>query len=323
MWNDKYYHSLDYDLKAAYGGKVYKLALSSGCSCPNRDGKVSTGGCIFCSEYGSGEFSATGEDIAKQIENAKAWVLPKLKSAPVGYIAYFQSFSNTYGDPNRLSGIFHAAITHPEILILSIATRPDCLSDEMIDILKVLNNIKPVWIELGLQTSNDKVAGFINRGYKTCVFEEAVRKLNEAGIKVITHVIIGLPFEEPAETAQTVMYLCDLHEKRGNSQTRISGIKLHLMYVLKGTRLCELYEKGEAHLHNYTLDEYADTVTGLIAMLPEDITVHRISGDAPKARLLSPLWSADKKNVLNTINKRFMERGIWQGCLRRHKTYIH
>lgn len=309
-FGDKPYRSLDQELKRIYGGKVYKLSLSSFCSCPNRDGKLGTGGCIFCSEGGSGDFAQDRSlDIDAQIEGAKALVSKKLKTEPKGYIAYFQSFSNTYGDPKRLRELYMKAISRDDILILSIATRPDCLSEEIMELLTELNAIKPVWVELGLQTANDRVAEFINRGYRTSVFEEAFHKLKAVGITVIAHVILGLPFEDEAASKRTVSYLSGLeHEGR-----HIDGIKLHLMHVLKGTRLAELYTEGRAGLLEYSLEGYAELIADIIEQLPPDIVIHRITGDAPKRLLIAPLWSADKKRVLNRIAAVLRERGSYQG----------
>ncbi len=307
---EKPYRSLSQELKDIYGGKVYKLSLSSFCTCPNRDGSLGFGGCIFCSEGGSGEFAQASEaDIDTQIEKAKELVAGKLKKKPAGYIAYFQSFSNTYGDIKRLRELYLRTIKREDVLILSLATRPDCLGEEVMELLRELNSIKPVWVELGLQTSDDRTAKFINRGYETKIFTEAFHKLKAAGIGVIAHVIIGLPFEEPEDTLRTISYLSGLlHEGR-----HIDGIKLHLMYVLSGTKLGRLYERGEAHLYEYSLSGYADMIADIIEHLPQDIVIHRITGDAPKRYLMAPLWSADKKRVLNTIAKRLRERGSYQG----------
>ena len=310
MWGDKRYHSLDHEMKRIYGGKVYRLSLSSFCGCPNRDGCISRGGCIFCSAAGSGDFAqAPSEDIDRQIEKAKELVSGKLGSPPAGYIAYFQSFTNTYGDPKRLRELFERAAIRDDILILSIATRPDCLPDEIMDMLRYLRSIKPVWVELGLQTADDSVAEFINRGYRLEVFENAFHMLKAADIGVITHVIAGLPYEDEEATKATVRYLAGLsHEGQ-----HMDGIKLQLLHVLKDTRLHELYLEGKAHIREYSLEEYANLITELLELLPGDMVVHRLTGDAPKRLLVAPLWSADKKRVLNTIMKYMKERDTWQG----------
>lgn len=312
MWGDRRYHSLDHELKKEYGGKVYKLSLSSFCTCPNRDGNKGSGGCIFCSEGGSGDFAqAPSLDVAEQLRAARRLVESKLGSDPAGYIAYFQSFSNTYGDPERLRELFMAAMYEPEVRILSIATRPDCLPPEIMELLGELAGRKPVWVELGLQTADDKVGRFINRCYDREVFEEAVRKLGDAGIGVVVHVIVGLPFEGPEEIKATIRYLA----KFRSSGLHIDGIKLHLMHVLSGTELGRLYERGEAHLHEYSLEEYADLIVDLLELIPGDVVIHRMTGDAPRRLLVAPLWSTDKKRVLNTIARRLRERATWQGRL--------
>ena len=312
MWGDKRYHSLDYEMKRIYGGKVYRLSLSSFCGCPNRDGRISRGGCIFCSAAGSGDFAQPPSyDISLQIERAKELVSGKLRRPPAGYIAYFQSFTNTYGDADRLYRLFHEAAVRDDILILSIATRPDCLPKDIVDMLVKLSHIKPVWVELGLQTADDGVADFINRGYGLSVFEQAFHMLKEAGIGVIPHVIAGLPYEDEEATRATVRYLAGLmHEGM-----HIDGIKLQLLHVLRGTRLYELYLEGRAQLKEYSPMEYADLIADLLELLPEDIVVHRLTGDAPRSLLAAPLWSADKKMVLNSIAKCLRERDTFQGRL--------
>ncbi|HIU79090.1 MAG TPA: TIGR01212 family radical SAM protein [Candidatus Avilachnospira avicola] len=310
MWGDKRYHSLDHELKSIYGGKVYRLSLSSFCGCPNRDGSIGRGGCIFCSAGGSGDFAGKPfEDIDVQMGKARELVASKLGRKPAGYIAYFQSFSNTYGDPERLKELFLRAMEPEDVLILSVATRPDCLPDEILDMLSELARIKPVWVELGLQTVDEKVAEFINRGYKLPVFEEGVRRLKEAGIGVVVHVIAGLPFEDQEATLRTIRYLAGF-ETGGR---HIDGIKIHLLHVLEGTELCRLYREGRAHIKEYTLPEYADLIADILEILPADIVVHRLTGDAPKRLLVAPLWSGDKKRVLNTITRRLSERNVIQG----------
>lgn len=309
MWGDKPYHSLDYELKQRYGGKVYKLSLTSGCSCPNRDGKIGTGGCIFCSEGGSGDFASRFNlDINSQITEAKSKVSSKCGKEPAGYIAYFQSYTNTYGNVDYLRTIFEEAMKPDDILGLSIGTRPDCLPEDILKMLSELNTIKPVWIELGLQTIHEKTAKIINRGYKLKVFEDVLKKLKEEELEVIAHVIIGLPGESDKDIKETISYLV-----KGIDGYRIDGIKLHLMHVMRGTELGKRYEQGTADIHEYSLDEYADMLIDIIEMLPQDMVIHRITGDAPKKLLLEPEWSADKKRVLNTIHKRFKERNSYQG----------
>ena len=315
-WGDKPYHSLDYELKQRYGGKVYKLSLTSGCSCPNRDGSISNGGCIFCSEGGSGDFASKfSTDILSQIKEAKEKVISKCGKKSAGFIAYFQSYTNTYGNADYLRDIFKAAMEPDDILGLSIGTRPDCLPDDMLKMLSELNKIKPVWVELGLQTIHEETAELINRGYKLEVFEDALSKLKDAGLEVIAHVIIGLPGENDSDIKETVNYLANGISSVNGYKARIDGIKLHLMHVMKGTELGRRYEGGTAGIYEYSLEEYTDLLIDLIEVLPGDMVIHRITGDAPKRLLLAPLWSADKKRVLNTIHKRFKERDSYQGKL--------
>ncbi|MDO4938427.1 MAG: TIGR01212 family radical SAM protein [Lachnospiraceae bacterium] len=295
------YYSFDKAMKEKYGGKVYRLSLSTGCTCPNRDGKCGTGGCIFCSGGGSGEFASLAVlPISKQIEAAKEKVASKLSSNFAGYIAYFQSFSNTYVHSNEerahLEEIFTEAISYPEILGLAVATRPDCLSGEIVDMLKRLNGIKPVWVELGLQTSNDDTAGYINRGYRTEVYDEAVGRLHESGISVVTHVIVGLPGEDDKDAQETVRHIV-------SNSSEGDGVKITLLYLIEGTKLADMVKRGETVLHEYSLEEYAGVLKGLLDMLPEKMAVHRVTGDPPKASLISPRWTADKKKVLNYLNK--------------------
>lgn len=300
-WNDKPYHSLDYYLKETFGEKVYKLALDGGMTCPNRDGALGSRGCIFCSEGGSGDFAAPACDsVTKQIELAKERVAKKITHGR--YIAYFQSYTNTYGPVDHLERIFTEAAAHPDIAALSIGTRPDCLDDEIIQLLIKLNQIKPVWIELGLQTVHEETARLIRRGYPLSVFEAALKRLNQAGITTIVHVILGLPGETREQMLTTVRYL---------GQAGIQGIKLQLLHILKGTDLAAIYEQNPFPV--FTLPEYLDLVIDCLALLPPEIVIHRISGDGPKSLLIAPLWSANKRLVLNSMTRRLKERGICQG----------
>ncbi|MBE6924065.1 MAG: TIGR01212 family radical SAM protein [Ruminococcaceae bacterium] len=272
--------------QAKYGCKVYKLSLDGGFTCPNRDGTISTGGCIFCSALGGGEFAERGTDIRQQLELAKKRVASKNKSGR--YIAFFQSFTNTYAPNDRLRTLFYEAIAPEEIVGLNIATRPDCLPDSTIELLKELNGIKPVTVELGLQTSDDAVAVYINRGYKTEVYKDAVLRLKRAGLEVITHIIIGLPSDD---AVMTTKYAVD---------SGTDGVKFHLLHILKNTRLAKEYENGK--VKPLTLEEYAAKLKACISVLPQDIVVHRITGDGAKKDLIAPLWSADKKRTLNFLN---------------------
>ena len=273
--------------KEKYGCKVYKLSLDGGFTCPNRDGTVSTGGCIFCSAFGGGEFAEHGTDIPTQLEKAKKRVADKIKDGK--YIAYFQSFTNTYAPIDRLKKLFYAAIEPDYIVGLNIATRPDCLPDGTVDLLREINAIKPVTVELGLQTASDSVADYVNRGYQTAVYADALSRLKKAGIEVITHIIIGLPNDDPIATTQYAV-TCGT-----------DGVKFHLLHILKNTRLAMEYEAGRVGA--LTIEEYAKTLKACIALLPPETVVHRITGDGAKKALIAPLWSADKKKTLNYLNQ--------------------
>lgn len=302
IWNDKRYYSLDYYLKQTYGEKVYKVSLDGGMTCPNRDGKIGVGGCIFCSAGGSGDFAAPKTDsVTAQINNAIAGI-SKSKSVGSKFIAYFQSFTNTYAPADYLRKLFTEAIHHPNIVGLSIATRPDCLPDDVLKLLSELNKIKPVWVELGLQTTNEKSAVFIRRGYPLSVFDDAVMKLNSIGIQTIVHIIVGLPHETRADILNSVMYV---------SKLPIQGIKLQLLHVIKGTDLA----KHLNEFHVLTMDEYIDLVIACLEVLPDHIVVHRITGDGPKDLLLAPDWSCRKREVMNRINQELAKRNTWQGRL--------
>lgn len=286
-------------MKEMFGGKVYRLCLQTGCTCPNRDGKVSHGGCIFCSEGGSGEFAAPASlPVSLQIEAAKKLVVKKLSKSFKGYMAYFQSFSNTYGDCGKLTELFTETISRDDILALSVATRPDCLPDDIVSMLAALNRIKPVYVELGLQTIHEKTAVLINRGYSLSVYEDAVRRLKEAGIKVVVHIIAGLPGEDEEMILETAGYLA------GTGPFRIipDGIKISILYVLKNTPLYDMYIKNPELIHEYAPEEYALLIKKILDILPPQVTVHRLTGDPPKKLLVSPLWTADKKRILNLIH---------------------
>lgn len=273
--------------KEKYGCKVYKLSIDGGFTCPNRDGSISTGGCIYCSALGSGEFAESGTNISEQLERAKVRVKGKIKSGK--YIAYFQSFTNTYAPYDRLKALFYEAIKPDYIVGINIATRPDCLPDSTIELLKELNKIKPVTVELGLQTSDDAVAEYINRCYKSEVYKIVVSRLKNAGIEVITHIIIGLPSDDPVKTTKFAV-------KSGTD-----GVKFHLLHILKNTKLAKEYKNGRVKA--LSLEEYAQILKNCISVLPKEIVVHRITGDGAKKDLIAPLWSADKKKTLNYLNK--------------------
>lgn len=288
--------------KEKFGTKVYRLSLSTGCSCPNRDGRAGRGGCSFCSEGGSGEFATKVKPVEVQIEEAKDRVKSKfpkdIKEEDKKYIAYFQSFTNTYGDVDRLGGIFKTAVLREEIAAISIGTRPDCLEGDMLALLDELNKIKPVWIELGLQTIHEDSAKAFNRGYSLPVFNKAYMELKKRNIEVIVHVILGLPGETDKDMYETVRYLANLSPK-------LDGIKLHLLHILKNTRLEREYREKPFKI--LSLDEYTEILINCLRILPESVVIHRMTGDGDKRLLVEPLWSADKKRVLNTINKAIRE----------------
>lgn len=292
------YTSASEFFKQRYGTKVYRLSLSSGCSCPNRDGTISTGGCTFCSEGGSGDFASKGDDIRKQIEDAKKKVDAKFpKNIGINerkYIAYFQSYSNTYGDADRLKKLYMDAFHESGIVALSIGTRPDCFNDEIYEMISELVEQGDVYIELGLQTIHEKSAKAINRGYELSAFDKTYQRLKQIGAIVIVHVILGLPDETVDEMLETVDYLARL-------TPRLDGIKLQLLHVLKGTELGRRFMDNPFKV--FTLEEYCYVVGECLKRLPKEIVIHRITGDGPKKLLIAPLWSADKKRVLNTMNQ--------------------
>ena len=295
------YRSLNQTMKERFGCKVYKLALDGGLTCPNRDGTVGERGCIFCSDVGSGEFAAPAcGSISAQITQAKARVEKKNKGGK--YVAYFQSFTNTYGPLPYLERIFREAIEPDEIVALSIATRPDCLGPEVLALLSSLNERKPVWVELGLQTIHPNSARYIRRGYDLEVYDRAVRQLKDAGIEVITHVILGLPGETREQMLQTVRYV---------GQSGADGIKLQLLHVLEGTDLARDWREGKVPVME--LEDYVLLLEDCLAVLPPELVVHRLTGDGHKRDLLAPLWTGDKKRVLNTINQMFARDGVRQG----------
>ncbi len=280
-------------IKAKYGMKLYKVSINAGFSCPNRDGTVGTGGCIFCSGDGSGDFATDPNlSIYEQIEAGKRLISDKLPKQDYGYIAYFQAFTNTYAPVRRLREVYMEAVRHPEVKIISIATRPDCIGEDVLDLISEINRIKPVWIELGLQTIHEKSADYIRRGYKLEVYDEAVRNLRMRGIETIVHVILGLPYETREEMLDTVRYV---------GKSGVAGIKLQLLHVIEGTDLADEYAKGKFKC--LTMDEYVGLIKDALDILPEDIVIHRMTGDGAKKTLIAPLWSADKKKVLNRLRK--------------------
>ena len=284
------YTTLNNYLKERFGEKVYKIALNGGFTCPNRDGKIGTRGCIFCSKGGSGDFAENPNlTITEQIENGKKRLEKKIKNGK--YIAYFQAFTNTYAPVERLRTIYEEAINHPDIVALSIGTRPDCLGDDVLALLDELNKIKPIFVELGLQTINEDTAKYIRRGYTLEVYDKAVANLHKIGINVVTHIILGLPNESKEDMLNSVKYACKVTD----------GIKLQLLHILKGTDLAKDYEQGKFEV--LTLEQYTEIIKECVQIIPENVVIHRLTGDGAKKDLIAPLWSADKKTVLNTINR--------------------
>lgn len=284
------YTTLNNYLKERFGEKVYKIALNGGFTCPNRDGKIGTRGCIFCSKGGSGDFAENPDlTITEQIENGKKRLEKKIKNGK--YIAYFQAFTNTYAPVERLRKIYEEAINHPDIVALSIGTRPDCLGDDVLALLDELNKIKPIFVELGLQTINEDTAKYIRRGYTLEVYDKAVADLHKIGINVVTHIILGLPGESKNDMLNSVEYACKVTD----------GIKLQLLHILKGTDLAKDYEQGIFEV--LTLEQYTEIITECVQIIPKNVVIHRLTGDGAKKDLIAPLWSADKKPVLNTINR--------------------
>ena len=282
--------SLNSYLKKRFGCKVYKLAINGGFTCPNRDGKIDTRGCIFCSRGGSGEFAESAEkSVTQQIDDGKKRVEKKIKDGK--YIAYFQAFTNTYAPLCKLKSLYTEAINHPDIVALSIGTRPDCLGNDVLELLDEMNEIKPVFVELGLQTIHENTAQYIRRGYPLEVYDKAVDDLHKIGINVVTHLIIGLPGENEQDILRSVEYVCK----------KTDGIKLQLLHILEGTDLADEYR--ECKVDVLSLEEYTSIIKHCVEIIPDNVVIHRLTGDGAKKDLIAPLWSADKKHVLNTINK--------------------
>ena len=296
------YYSLNRYLRETFGEKVYKLALDGGMTCPNRDGTLDTRGCIFCSAGGSGDFAECRcASVSEQLQRAKKRIQAKTDAAK--FIAYFQSYTNTYAPTEYLENLFTQAIADPSVAALSIGTRPDCLPDEVVSLLSRLNRIKPVWVELGLQTIHEDTARSIRRGYPLPVYEDALHRLKAAGITVIVHVILGLPGESQEMMLATIDYLGGSH--------RPDGIKLQLLHVLEDTDLAAEYRAG--HFQTMEMEEYFDILFACLDRLPPDMVIHRLTGDGPKKLLLAPLWTANKKLVLNELNRQLERRNIIQG----------
>lgn len=301
IWGDKRYHSLDYELKQTFGEKVYRLSLNGGMTCPNRNGTLDDRGCIFCSAGGSGDFAAAPDlSVHAQILSAKKRI--QAKTGCKKFIAYFQAYTNTYAPACHLRRIFTEAISDPEVRILSIATRPDCLSPEILTLLAELNAIKPVWVELGLQTIHERTANWMRRGYPLSVFEQAVYSLHAIGVQIITHVILFLPGESEADMLATIHYLNALP---------IDGIKLQLLHVLKHTDLADFYRQEPFYIPD--MNSYFHLLGKCIASLRPDIVIHRLTGDGPKSLLIAPLWTGNKRLVLNQMQRYLKEQNLWQG----------
>ena len=300
-WNGKPYHSFDYMLKERFGEKIYKVALNGGMTCPNRDGTLGSRGCIFCSAGGSGDFAGNRKDsITQQIEKQAASI--RQKRGVAKFIAYFQAYTNTYAPVDYLRKIYTKAISHPDIVAVSIGTRPDCLDKDILQLLDELNQKKPVWVELGLQTIHETTAQYIRRGYPLSCFEQAVSELRKRNLDVIVHTILGLPGENRNDILSTIEYL--------NHQD-IQGIKLQLLHVLKGTDLADDYLAGKFQV--YTMEEYLDLVIDCLEHLNPEIVIHRLTGDGPKDLLIAPLWSSAKRTVLNTLHRKCKLQHSFQG----------
>lgn len=302
-WNEKRYYSLDYYLKETFGEKVYRIALNGGMTCPNRDGTLDTRGCIFCSAGGSGDFASSVDlSVTKQIEEGKK-LLQKKTDCRL-FIAYFQAYTNTYAPVSYLRKIFSEAICHPDIVALSIATRPDCLDSEILTLLSELNHIKPVWVELGLQTIHPQTAAFIRRGFDYDCYEKTVFSLKAQGISVITHLILGLPSETHEQMLSSVKKISTLP---------LDGVKLQLLHVLENTDLADYYKKEGFSV--LSQEEYVELIIDCLEYLPQNVVIHRLTGDGPRKLLLAPEWSIHKKQVLNQIQRRLKERDTYQGRL--------
>lgn len=296
-----YINTLNAYLKNRFGRKIYKLTLDGGMTCPNRDGKVGFGGCIFCGGNGSGSFCPSVDlSITAQIEEGKKLLKNKIKEG--GYIAYFQSHTNTYAAVPYLRKIFYEAVNHPDIVGISIGTRPDCLEDDVLKLLEELAKIKPLWVELGLQTINENTAILINRCYPLKVYDQAVKNLKSIGAEVVTHVILGLPGESEEQMLETVAYSSKVSD----------GIKLQLLHVLRDTKLYEMYQKEPFKI--FSMEEYTELLCRCIEIIPKNVVIHRMTGDGDKRLLIEPMWSGNKKVVLNYISKAFSEKDIVQGC---------
>lgn len=302
QWDHKPYHSLDFELKRRFGEKVYKIALAGGVTCPNRDGTLDDRGCIFCSGKGSGDFASPhGSRVTEQIDR-EILRLKTHKQIGWKYIAYFQSFTSTYAPVSVLEPMYKEAIAHPDVVMLSIATRPDCLPEDVLELLARCREKIPVMVELGLQTIHPDTASYIRRGYPLDVYDTAVERLKSIGIEVVTHVIAGLPGETKKDFLSTVEYVA----RKGSD-----GIKLQLLHVLKETDLAADYARHT--FETLSEDEYLDYITSALTILPADMVIHRVTGDGPKDLLIAPRWSLNKRGVLNALHKKMKQENLWQG----------
>ena len=300
-WHGKRYYSFDSFLKNTFGEKIYKVSLDGGFTCPNRDGTIGTGGCIFCSEGGSGDFASDARlSIQDQITQGISLVAAKNPSSR--YIAYFQAFTNTYAPVSRLRQLFTEAMEDPRIAALAIGTRPDCLPSDVLSLLKELNSQKPVFVELGLQTIHPSTAGLIRRGYPLSCFEEAVWNLSSIGVWTVVHLILGLPGETEEMMLESVRYLNSLP---------VHGVKFSMLHILKGTDLADMYREDPFPV--FTMESYIDLILRCIGNLRKDIVIHRLTGDGPRDLLIAPLWSLRKRTVLNGIAHQLKVQDIRQG----------
>lgn len=301
LWGDKRYLSLNHFLRRKFGQKVFKVALDAGFSCPNRDGTLSTTGCLFCSARGSGDFAGRrGSSLEEQFQEVKAFMHKKWPRA--GYIAYFQAFTNTYAPPDRLSSIYSQALNLEGVVGLAVATRPDCLSEEVLDILQAVGEKRYLWVELGLQSIHHKSARRFNLGYTFNDFLDALTRLKARGIESCAHLILGLPGESHDDIMASALEVAGLP---------LDGIKLHLLHIMKGTGLGHLYQQEP--FATLSRDEYVELVVDILEILPADMVIHRLTGDSPRHILLEPQWSLNKWEVLNSIDRRLVERNTWQG----------
>lgn len=300
IWGEKRYNSLNFYLRQKFSEKVFKVSLDAGFTCPNRDGKISRGGCIFCSAQGSGDFTGESRDLVQQFHEGVAMMKKKWKCGK--YIGYFQAYTNTYAPVNELREKYERILNIDGVVGIAIATRPDCLDDDVLDLLSELNQKTFLWVELGFQTSNDATAKIINRGYERKVYDEAVKNLKGRGIKVVTHVIFGLPGESREDMINTVKYVAG---------TGTWGIKFHLLYLMQGTKLVDFYNGGR--LKFLEMDEYVNLIVRSIEMLPKDMVIHRLTGDSPRKLLIGPMWSLRKWEILNAIDDELAKQDVWQG----------